>query len=405
MRNFKNSSAFWASIGLAILVTAYDLVPLRHALREWNDFAFVFAAGRVWLEGGSPYDVPLWQSQWADITPSFVGLEPGQGVAPTQPYLYPPHWVLLAVPLAALPWALAVRIWDLVNVLSYVSMIAVSCALLSPHLLNPRKHPLFWLAVTGASLNAAVRWTLWECQLSMISTAAVMGAYWALSEKRWGMLTLCTFVALLKPQIGILPLYYLALIGGLRFVAIGGGLTVAVGALALSHVDWSLLPGQYQNCVRLHLSIGYNNPDEFYSLSSLLVGIVPHEKLSALIAFALLSIVALDRYRRPPLGFKAPAFALRDLALACTLTTAFIPLHGYDLVLLTPVFFWAMTLSERWLTVAICGLAVIPSRLGGVGHTWGVFPLAPYATVALAALCLLAWKRQADRNSSPATVG
>ena len=385
------------ALALAALANLHAMWPLKDLVRHWNDFAFVFAAGRTWLKGGSPYDVALWRSQWADIYPSFAGLTPPVLGAPSQPYLYPPHWAIIAVPIGYLPWHIACRIWDCVNVVAYLGIAVLTYKLLPATTERYVKKAGFWFCVAIMASNGAVRWTFWECQLSMLPTLGVVGAYFAWVQRRQGWVAVCVFLALLKPQIGLLPVTYLALIGAIRGVVGGGSLAVAVGAISMLHVDWRALPQQLEECAQLHMSIAYNALDNFYSLSSLLANFGSAAFASQLLGFAVIAAMAW-RARTARKRAAAATPPLTQLAVACAIGAAFIPLHGYDLVILTPLAFWAYTLPQAWLKGLVFLLIVSASR----AHTWGtlhgVHPLGPWVTIALFCLSLYAWSLESDRK-------
>ena len=50
-----------------VAVLLHAMWPLREVVRGWNDFAWIYVAGRSWWEGSSPYDFPRWAELWYQV--------------------------------------------------------------------------------------------------------------------------------------------------------------------------------------------------------------------------------------------------------------------------------------------------------------------------------------------------
>ena len=373
-------------IALVAAAAAYAIWPLRALVRGWNDFAFVYAAGRAWLKGLSPYDVAAWRAQWSVITPSFLS-----GTAPfPQPFIYPPHFAILAVPVALLPWPIAERLWDGLSVLSFAGIVALSWRLL-PSRRRLAADPAWWALVALATVNASVRETLWECQMSMLPTLGIVGSFWALAEKKTAWLAVFAFLASLKPQIGLLPLLCIAANGGLAGVAIAGVAALVVAGVAMAPTPLALFPGQLANCFRLHQSIVFNAPDHLFSVSALWARYDPHRRLvlaTPLLAIAFAAWLWRQRRTGPAELVAALDVPWKQAAIVLAATAALMPLHGYDLVLCSPLILFTYEMRPRWLAFPLVLLVQLVSRESLTARL-PIWPIAPWLTLAIA-LCILA---------------
>ena len=72
-----------------------------------QDFRGYYAAARVLIEGGNPYDYRLVSQVLLEVT----------GEMGNNPYYYPPWFAWLFIPLAALPFQIAQAIWMIFNVI------------------------------------------------------------------------------------------------------------------------------------------------------------------------------------------------------------------------------------------------------------------------------------------------
>ncbi len=379
----------WALASALVAAGAwYSVAPLRAAIRGWNDFAFVYAAGRAWSHGRSAYDVLSWRAEWSSIRPSFLS------AAPSQPFLYPPYWALLAVPLSFLPWPVAERLWDVMNVAAYAGACLLAVRLLQREKADALSHPLTWALVGLASLNGAVRWCLWESQLAMISLAGVVGAFWALSERKTAWLAVFSFIAALKPQIAFLPLFYLLLAGGARGVLAGGAGAVVVSLAAFHGLAPSELVRELRSDYRLHMAIAFNAPDRFFSVSALFGFLDPDARLTRLSPLLGMAVVpfatGLWRGSRPQIA--AQASPLWALALVLTWVAALVPLHGYDLIIYTPLLILLPVVRPRWLSAGLGGLAIFASRIPRLTDALHLGPIVPYATFAVAVGTTVGWR-------------
>jgi hypothetical protein len=379
----------WA-VALSMLVGAaiHTLLPLRHLQRGWNDFAFIYAAGRTWLHGLSPFDVDAYGPQWSAVTPSHF-----EGVAPKPlTYMYPPHFALFAVPLSLLGWTTAVRAWDAIGILSYVAVVVISSRISSLRRRSVVSDPWWWVFLALATWNEGVRWTLNGGQMPLLPLVGVVGVFWALAEKRTAWLALFAFIAALKPQIGFVPLLYVAMNGGLAGVVWGGVAALIVGGVAMAPTHIGLFPSQLASCFRCHQSIAFNAPDQMDGILALLARFDPNRRFVLLTPLLSLAFTGwLTRVRR--VGGTALAAALgepsKQAAIVLAGTAAIMPLHAYDLVIYSPLILLAYDMRPRWLALAIVGLAeIVPHE--ALTRRLPLHPAGPWFTLAIAVCTFVA---------------
>ncbi len=390
----------WA-LALMLLLTsaAYILSPLREMIRHWNDFAFIYAAGHSWLDGTSPYDVERWRSEWSFIQPSFV-ID-----APTQPFLYPPHWAALATPLALLPWPVATRCWDMVNVLAYAGLCVFSLRLLALHERNAWVKPEVWLFTALATFNAAVRYALWECQMAVLPAFGIVGAFWAFHHRRSGWLVVFAFLASLKPQLGFLPLVFLLFNGAHKEVLLAGAVALLISLVAMSPISLAVLGDQLADCYQRHMSISFNAPENFFSVEALISSHAIAERVMVIGPAAAVAFIAFHAVRRRGSAVHPKVAPLWLAALTACASAVLVPLHGYDLVLYTPLVLLGYVMRPRWLgwmTVSLVELAGHTAALSARLHSR--IPLAPILTLAIGIVCAVAFSLSRHETADGASI-
>ena len=396
-----DQSARWRNAAALVVCAAallYTIWPLREAYRSWNDFRFVYVAGLNWLRGISPYDFEAWVANWRGVPHDFLA------GPPTQPFVYPPHWALLAVPLAALPWHWATRIWDVVSVAAFAATVALCGSMLGR---GSWSRPALWLLAAAATFSGVVRYALWESQMGLLPLLGVVGAVSAWRRGSPRALAAFAFVAALKPQIAALPLLFLLLNGGHAGVLRGGLVAVAVSVAAMIPVGLSRFPAQFHRCLRLHMGAGFNQRDNFTNLSVLwahLDGADAWFWVSPALALAAIALLTMSRRRSPD----GPLAAMLDdplwlLSLLASLSAALLPLHRYDLVIYTPVFFLALRIRPLWLSLALVALVEAADRPHLLDRLLGHGAREPWLTLGVALLCTgTLVVNQGDRRSWPA---
>jgi hypothetical protein len=343
------------TIALLCAGLVYSFWCLKDRVRPWNDFAFIYAAGRCWLQGISPYDFDRWNAEWVAIRP------PETEVSQPMPFMYPPQWAPVAGTLALLPWPAASRLWDALNVGAFLVTCGL-CADLVPAWRAARfRRPEVWLGFAVASFNPGMHYAAWQSQMAIVPTLGIVGAFWAWRRRRTAWLAIFTFVACLKPQLGLLPLFFLVLNGAYAGVVLGGAATAAVGLAALLSTHIERLPAELAHCYELHMRVKFNAPDQFFNLTALLSPFASGHTLMVLgPLIAVTAAVAATVYLRPVVVRDDDS--LLTLSLVAALTCALMPIHGYDLALYTPIALLACERGASWLTIGALMLVQLAGR-------------------------------------------
>ena len=357
--NPANVRWYWPiAVALVIVSVVYAFWWIPTRVRPWNDFAFVYAAGRSWLAGVSPYNFDRWNAEWAAIRP------PETHVAQPMPFMYPPHWGPIAALMALLPWPVAMRVWDAVNVLTYLGACIFSAKLVGVELQALARQPSVWLVLAIATLNPALRYSIFQSQMAIFSTFGVVGAFWAWHEKRKVWLAVFAFIASLKPQVGVLPLLYVFLNGGHAGVLWAAAAALITGFLSMVPTDLARFPADIADNYLLHKRLDFNQPNEFSSLPALTAGYLSADMfmlIGPVLATVLVSVMTWMRRRgTAPAVFDDP---LWQLSLVMAATGALMPVHGYDLVIYTPLAFLAYRLKSTPTVLLLAGLIVMHRRL------------------------------------------
>src|SRR6185295_17278801 len=208
--------------------------------------------------------------------------------------------------------------------------------MLAHRLDTPRARLETALLVVAATLNGALRYSLWESQMAVVPMLGVVGAFWAWQGGRTAWLALFAYVAALKPQIGTLPLLFLLINGGARGVVLGGLVAVGIGVGALVPSGITAWPSQMADCFARHMAAGFNQRSTFSHLSALFGDTAFANRMfwvSPLLAVAW--IVALTLYSRRARD-KSDSHPVWMLVLVTAAIPALMPLHEYDLVTYTP---------------------------------------------------------------------
>ena len=385
---------------IAMLLTAvaafYAFSPLYKLVRGWNDSSFLYAAGRTWVTGFSPYEFDRWNAEWTIVRPIADIVQP-------MPFVYPPHWAPIAAPLALLPWPVASRLFDAINLVCYLGALWFALKLLGGTVREQLAKPAVWAFLAIATLNVAMRQSIFQAQLTLVPLVGIAGAIWAWHEKKTGWLVFFAFVASLKPQLSMLPLLYLFLNGGHVGVAIAGVIAAAVGAVAMLPSGIGRLPADFSHVMSLHTQLEFNQPSEYYNLPALAASFLSGQSFmiaGPILAFAI--VVAMTVLRRRDAAPDVLRDPLWQLGILAALTAALLPVHAYDLVVYAPLGLILYRIAGSWASALLVGFIMI----GGRSHLFARYfdvPLPPpIATVAIAAIVLFAaFRYRTGRNSDP----
>jgi hypothetical protein len=267
------------------------------------------------------------------------------------------------VALAALPWSVASRAWDAFNVLAYLGACAFSLRLAGGRTREQLATPAVWVCLGLATINVAVRQSIFQGQLTIVALLGIAGAFWAWSERRTVWLIVFAFIASLKPQLGLLALGYLFMNGGHAAVIAAGAAAGIIGLVSMLPSGLARMPDDLSRVMALHAELEFNQPGQFFNLPALLASHPSaHMFMVAgpILAIALIAMMTVMRRR----GFAAAILhdPLWQFGIVGALTAAFMPVHAYDLVVYVPLGLIAYRMRASWTGPVIVALMLIAGR-------------------------------------------
>jgi len=345
-----------ACLVLAILLPV-ALLGRTAMARGLGDFKTFYVGGQAARQHTQPYDYPVLLRTWQkDPAHTWAGT--------VLPYVYPPPFTLLMMPLSMLSFRLASLLW-----LMIITASAIGCGFLLILLLGGTlKNPLLLLLVVAAVLDFAPgRNGLSLGQQDPLIALLALGGLWIARVRplAGGLLLGC---ALVKPQTALLAV--LALCASLRpriIVGVAAALAIMGMAVAVAQLA-ALSPGTFGEWIAAALDL---HPPRLSVL---------HVAQAGVAAIALLLIVARARAL-------ARTGADRSLALLCSLgilfngiaaPALFLNLQS-DVLLMLPI---AVLIHWQLVPLMRTGVGWLPSALAGTvaGCVLGdaLFPIVHY---------------------------
>ncbi|HET7888530.1 MAG TPA: glycosyltransferase family 87 protein [Bradyrhizobium sp.] len=357
-----------------------------------TDFSSFYAAGSLALEGhaANAYIPALHyareQSLFGEATPYYS-------------WNYPPVFLLIAAPLALLPYPLALAVFQASGFLLYLSVIATILAPVRP------RNPVIarnWLPVAAA--YPAVFINLGHGQNGFL-TAGLLGAALAALE-RPVLSGLCIGLLSYKPQFAlVIPIALLA--AGCWGVIVSAALTVvtliAASCFAFGIDSWTAFIGSTGTSRKVLLeqgAAGFEKLQSAFAAVRLWGGSVP-------LAYAVQSVVSALAVLATAWAWRASNDrALKAALLVCATALTSPHLLDYDLVLLAPALaFLTLAIYEdgardfdKTLLALIWIMPLLTRSVAGLTS----IPLGLLATLALFALVLRRLYRQRDHVASEA---
>lgn len=170
-----------SSVGMAI--TSFLLYK--------QDFRGYYAAARVLLAGGNPYD-------YNQVAPILLQITGRMG---NNPYYYPPWFAWFITPLAMLPYGLASILWMAFNLVVWL----YSLWILGKFLDWPKEGWKRWLIFLLVTYLFA--WITWRYeQTGILLFAFLVAILVALQKQKWLKAGIWMALFLLKPNITLIPL-------------------------------------------------------------------------------------------------------------------------------------------------------------------------------------------------------
>lgn len=378
----------------------------RHLDAQW-----IYVAGRCWSAGESPYRVATFRRVWEDV----LTAEP---VSPTA-FVYPPATVGLALPLALFDWRIAKRLHDAVNVAALCVIWWAGIAFLRRANSAGTRAWCAPLVIALSATMSAIPGVLYIGQMGLIATAGVAWAACSIVKRRSLSTAIGCALAMLKPQLTLLPILVVFLSGRWRdrlAIVTLWILCTGVGVLLSSPAN---LVGDYRASMEQHASMEFNRPAAYDHLGGFLAaaGLINMEGAMYLLAIAaVVGMHVFDAVRaRTTDGNLGAEAARRDacslalhLQIAVVLTVALFPLHAYDWVIVLPLFPLVLCLRGQvlrilWLLgLLLLGRAKTIGQLSFVSMEREWMRSAPTlaALVVLLALAVATWTVAVRNRSS-----
>ena len=392
----------YAGCGLLTLVFAHFW---RNFLFDY-DTRFWFIGGVMWLDGLSPYAHDPFHETWQRTF--------GKPGAFPQGFVYPGTLLPVSLLLGAFPWEIARWLMRGLNAATWVGTLL----LLRRHLLQ---HPGgtatlttrdFWVGVAAITPGASM--CLYQGQVALLVALGLTLTWIGLSQHRHALAIVGIPLALIKPQLALLPLIFL--LGRYWHARAWWGLGIA-GALVLAVFAWtspSQFLSDFQDSLAAHMRQEFNHPHRYDGLSGL-VGPSPLARpvLWLGIALGIAGAVALVRTVR---HLRDPTVDLRALQIVLVLTALTIPIHRYDLAIYSLLLATAWVLGSTGRALLLLGLVVAQGSVArvtiwwmkpGVNSTWVEWMDAAAQLAAIGAVVqfvlLVAWWRRDRRRGMLAT--
>jgi hypothetical protein len=314
------------------------------------DFKYLWFAGKLWSDGISPYG-----SDYRTLARDFF-----VGTNVPAWMVYPPSWYPLARLLAAAPYELADQIWRALNGLCIVIGAAIIATSFNRVTATNRRWPYVVFGVLlGLGSATAIALSLGQTTpLLFIGLALFLRGY--LLEQKWAVAA-GLLILMLKPNFG-LPFVVFAM--ATRFywpsVLAAGIVSVLMALPAVLPHGIMTIGRDYAGLLRSYGSVPVNAPPSLSGLANLVHTALSHTLGSFLcVGLAIAAAVTIAASmkiagRHAQLSHEA---RISGILLLVATTVLLVPMHTYDLILVTPVALATAT-SVRWATWGNAGILV-----------------------------------------------
>ncbi len=299
---------------IAVLLATADGIVDRAGRPIGTDFANVYAAGRLALEGKAPeaYDWPAHHATQKRVS--------GREDIPHYGWHYPPIFLLVAAALAALPYLGALFVYQAVTLAAYLAVVRA--------IVGRPEAWLLALAFPGVFVNVT------HGHNGFI-TAALLGAGLVLLDRRPMLAGLALGALAYKPQLGLLVPLVLAVSGRWQVIGWAAAAVAALAGVTLALFGTDTFAAFWHSLPLTGLVVREGAPG-FYKIQSLYAGLrlvgAPAELANAAqLALALAAAAGLVALWRSAAAFELKA---AGLILGCVIATPYV--LDYDLVVLAP---------------------------------------------------------------------
>lgn len=362
------------TIGLLALLGFFALgVLIAHPLKENGlDFQAFYCASQAVAHHANPYlNEPLHDCEMR-TSPAFFGTYANV----TVPAPLPPYALVLLMPFALAPYAIAKVLWTL---------LLSGCIILIPVLIAKLARVPLWVAA-AASVVAVAGTTMLQLALAPLPIALLCLCALLVRERRWNLAAVCAVLAMMEPHVALpADLALFLFIPALRWrlalggFALGGISLVASGPATLAWYFTSLLPA--------HALSELNNLGQF-SLTTLLyhAGIPGSIALRAgSLQYALMVIIGIWGGRELARRFGDGAYLVFVPAACSVIGGSFI--HLSEIAIAIPL---ACMLAQRLGTSFAWAALVMVAIPWESIFNWAF--LAPFAGISLLWLIWYRWR-------------
>lgn len=336
-------TALIASLGLAVLAFGWLLYSslLGPAPTDrFGDFRIVYAGGKAWLEGTSPYDIRVFIDSFLrhiatlpdEIRPAAsFKLDTFEDLWGAYFYPFPPSSAILAVPLAAVDWTTAVHLNAVLGYAATIALVVVTGRLFA---LSP---PETALLAAATFLSGSVSAAVYGGQPSIYTALGAVLAIRAVQTNTAWIFGVGCALALFKPTLTPLILAYAWFATdrkrdfAIAAILIAGGISVLPLILTW---DISFVPNFIETASH-HSSVAYNRYVNHQGLIAGLSSLMPQSAAAVICGvLGLIGVYGIARARVSlPVG----------TVVAVLLTMVLMPVkYGYDLALAVPILAFAL---------------------------------------------------------------
>lgn len=200
--------------------------------RNFNDFVSPYEQTRAWISGQDPYAPVVLKNLWpTSIRPHFVVTESVDGTLAARRGIPSPYLITafpLLLPLAELPWRIAILVWDLMCTLAVFAIAWLLVHLVEVRVYNSLGLMIFVTALLLAPLHTAIA----TANIVIVTFALGMIAIWRVARNQSRVASvLLTLSIALKPTVALPFLIYALVHRNRRKVIVPA---IATGILLLS---------------------------------------------------------------------------------------------------------------------------------------------------------------------------
>jgi hypothetical protein len=299
---------------IAVLLATADGIVDRAGRPIGTDFANVYAAGRLAIEGKAPeaYDWPAHHAMQKRVS--------GREDIPYYGWHYPPAFLIVAAALAFLPYLGALLLYQAATLAAYLAVVRAIAG-----------RPEAWLAALafpGVFVNVT------HGHNGFI-TAALLGAGLMLLDRRPRLAGLALGCLAYKPQLALLVPLVLAVTGRWQVIGWAAAAVAVLAALTLALFGADTFAAFWHSLPLTGLVVREGAPG-FYKIQSLYAGLrllgAPADLANAAqLALTLAVAAGLVALWRSRAAFEVKA---AGLIIACVIATPYV--LDYDLVVLAP---------------------------------------------------------------------